>query len=192
MSRKQVLRAEETKKAILSEAGKLFAEQGFHAVTMREIAKKAGCSHTTIYIYFTDKETLLYQLSMPPLKELQHLDHVGAIKKILQFQITQTDPYVYCGHDKEIFYSAACSKRMEKLIKAKGCFPLALILSIYNRLINRRSPGMCHKYRHHSRLCPHMGCRIGLARRKVYLTYCHIVLHRRKVCHNRCHKRLLR
>jgi AcrR family transcriptional regulator len=125
MSRKQVFRAEETKKAILSVAGKLFAEQGFHAVTMREIAKKAGCSHTTIYIYFTDKETLLYQLSMPPLKELQHLDHVGAIKG------NYTDRSLCLLRPRQrIFYSAACSKRMEKLIKAKGCFPLAFRLSI--------------------------------------------------------------
>ena len=37
---------------------------------MREIAKEAGCSHTTIYIYFKDKEALLQELSMPPLLSL--------------------------------------------------------------------------------------------------------------------------
>ena len=39
-------------------------------MTMREIAKVAGCSHTTIYIYFRDKEDLLYQLSVGPLESL--------------------------------------------------------------------------------------------------------------------------
>lgn len=38
---------------------------------MREIAKEAGCSHTTIYIYFKDKEELLHELSMTPLVELK-------------------------------------------------------------------------------------------------------------------------
>jgi AcrR family transcriptional regulator len=71
MAGKQELRSEETKKSILIAAGKLFAELGFDSVTMREIAKEARCSHTTIYIYFKDKEALLHQLSMPPLQQLK-------------------------------------------------------------------------------------------------------------------------
>ncbi len=65
---KKELRSEETKRMILKAAGKLFSEKGYDAVTMREIAKEAGCSHTTIYLYFKDKETLLHQLSMPTLQ----------------------------------------------------------------------------------------------------------------------------
>lgn len=71
MTRRQQLRAEETKRAILDAAQALFAERGFEAVTMREIAKAAGCSHTTIYIYYQDKEALLHQLSLPPLTQLK-------------------------------------------------------------------------------------------------------------------------
>lgn len=71
MVSKQSLRSEETRKAIVEAAGKLFSRRGYDSVTMREIAKEAGCSHTTIYIYFKDKEALLHQLSMGPLSELQ-------------------------------------------------------------------------------------------------------------------------
>lgn len=71
MSTRQKLRSEETKQAILSAARKMFSDRGFNAVTMRDIAKEAGCSHTTIYIYFKDKEELLHELSMPPLIELK-------------------------------------------------------------------------------------------------------------------------
>ncbi|MFC5406475.1 TetR/AcrR family transcriptional regulator [Cohnella soli] len=71
MMTRQKLRSEETKQAILSAAGKLFADRGYDGVAMREIAKEAGCSHTTIYIYFKDKEVLLHALSMPPLIELK-------------------------------------------------------------------------------------------------------------------------
>ncbi|GIP40622.1 hypothetical protein J31TS4_39020 [Paenibacillus sp. J31TS4] len=67
---RQEQRAEETKRAILDSAGRLFAEKGFQAVTMREIAKDAGYSHTAIYLYFKDKETLLQQLVIPPLEQL--------------------------------------------------------------------------------------------------------------------------
>ncbi|WP_087972182.1 TetR/AcrR family transcriptional regulator [Oceanobacillus rekensis] len=63
-------RSEETKKIILSAAGELFSQKGYDAVSIREIAKEAGCSHTTIYLYFKDKEALLHELSMPSLEEL--------------------------------------------------------------------------------------------------------------------------
>ncbi len=70
MPNRQETRSEETKQAIVTAAGRLFAERGFEAVTMREIAKAAGCSHTTIYLYFKDKEALLHQLAMAPLHSL--------------------------------------------------------------------------------------------------------------------------
>jgi AcrR family transcriptional regulator len=64
-------RAEETKRRILQAAGELFAERGFQTVTMREIAKRAGCSHTAIYMHCKDKEELLHQLAVPPLEEFR-------------------------------------------------------------------------------------------------------------------------
>lgn len=73
MVSKQESRSEETKKDILLAAEKLFSKKGFNSVTIREIAKEAGCSHTTIYLYFKDKMALLHQLSMPPLQELKKL-----------------------------------------------------------------------------------------------------------------------
>ncbi|MFF2754050.1 TetR/AcrR family transcriptional regulator [Psychrobacillus sp. NPDC058041] len=78
MTSKQEQRSEETKKQILQSAGKLFATKGYDSVTIREIAKDAGCSHTTIYLYFKDKEALLHQLSMPSLQELHdQLHHIS-------------------------------------------------------------------------------------------------------------------
>ena len=79
MKSKQEQRSEETKKQILQSAGKLFAKKGYDAVTIREIAKDAGCSHTTIYLYFKDKEALLHQLSMPSLQKLhQQLQQISS------------------------------------------------------------------------------------------------------------------
>lgn len=71
MATKHEQRSEETKRSIVTAAGRLFAERGYDGVTMREIAKEAGCSHTTIYLYYKDKEALLHQLCMPPLEEVK-------------------------------------------------------------------------------------------------------------------------
>lgn len=67
---KKGARAEATRHSILKAAGELFASKGYNAITMREIAKVAGCSHTAIYMYFKDKEALLHHLVMPSLEEL--------------------------------------------------------------------------------------------------------------------------
>jgi AcrR family transcriptional regulator len=71
MASRKEQHAEATRRDIVAAARKLFAEKGFESVTIREIAKEAGCSHTTIYIYFKDKEALLHELSMPPLQSLK-------------------------------------------------------------------------------------------------------------------------
>lgn len=66
--RKQM--TEDMKAAIRQSAAELFAEKGYQHVTMREIAKQAGCSHTAIYLYFKNKEELLQQIAIPSLLEL--------------------------------------------------------------------------------------------------------------------------
>ena len=52
----------ETRDRILDAARELFAERGFEAVTMREIARKIEYTPTTIYIHFKDKEALLHEI----------------------------------------------------------------------------------------------------------------------------------
>jgi AcrR family transcriptional regulator len=70
---------EEIKAGIRSAAAELFSDKGYPSVTMREIAKAAGCSHTAIYLYFKNKEDLLQQIAIPPLEELEKrmLTHRG-------------------------------------------------------------------------------------------------------------------
>lgn len=87
MGNKKEQRSEVTKKLILKAAGKLFSKKGYDSVTMREIAKEADCSHTTIYLYFKDKEALLHQLSMPTLNALHQ-----QLKEILaKYSLTAED-----------------------------------------------------------------------------------------------------
>lgn len=83
MPGRQAVRSEETRQAILTAAGDLFAERGYDTVTMREIARAAGCSHTAIYIYFRDKETLLNQLAMEPLHALQEQMESALTNRVL-------------------------------------------------------------------------------------------------------------
>lgn len=57
----------------------VFSKGDFHRVDMRTIAKQAGMSFTTIYRYFSDKETLLFRFLAYWLEELTS-DAVEAIQ----------------------------------------------------------------------------------------------------------------
>ena len=47
---------------ILDAAVKVFAEKGFHAATLDEIAQEAEFSKAALYLYFSNKEDLLYNI----------------------------------------------------------------------------------------------------------------------------------
>ncbi len=51
---------QETRSLIADAAGRLFAERGFEAVTVAEIAREANVSEATVFNYFPAKEDLFY------------------------------------------------------------------------------------------------------------------------------------
>src|SRR5436309_12294945 len=50
----------ELRQTILSAAGELFLEQGYERFSLRKVAERIGYSPTTIYLYFRDKDDLLF------------------------------------------------------------------------------------------------------------------------------------
>jgi AcrR family transcriptional regulator len=48
---------------LLHAAAEAFADRGFHATSTRDIASRAGLSPAGVYVHFSSKEELLFQLS---------------------------------------------------------------------------------------------------------------------------------
>ena len=72
--RKERLRSE-----ILAAASKMFADRGYEAVTLREIAKEIGYTHAVIYQHFPDKAHILAELSRETIGLLiQNFDAIAA------------------------------------------------------------------------------------------------------------------
>ena len=70
----------ERRQAILAAALRLFTEQGFEKVSMRNIADAIEYSPATIYLYFKDKNELLLALQTQGFQQLgQHLGGIAAI-----------------------------------------------------------------------------------------------------------------
>lgn len=66
------------KAAIMDAAIEIFAREGFHRATIRQIAEKAGMAVGTLYLYFENKDGVLREIFMRDIDE--HLDRL--FKKI--------------------------------------------------------------------------------------------------------------
>ena len=54
---------EQKRRFILKAAAAAFGEKGFHAVTVKDIAERAGIAHGTFYLYFKGKKDVYLELS---------------------------------------------------------------------------------------------------------------------------------
>jgi len=51
------------RQAILAAASKRFSTYGFHETKMEQVAEEAGVAKGTVYLYFKDKNTLLFEVA---------------------------------------------------------------------------------------------------------------------------------
>ena len=56
-------RVDRRRAQILAAASRVFARQGFHRTTVRQVASEAGIADGTIYLYFDSKQELLLRCS---------------------------------------------------------------------------------------------------------------------------------
>ncbi|MDO3680249.1 TetR/AcrR family transcriptional regulator [Paenibacillus ehimensis] len=92
MARKAVAQ-ELSRMRILEEARQLFIEHGYHALTMRSIAKSMGYSHGALYYHFSEKAELFYALVNEDFKMLlerqkemlnrSRLGDIGQLEKLM-------------------------------------------------------------------------------------------------------------
>jgi AcrR family transcriptional regulator len=64
---------DQTRKRLLNEALALFAEKGYHASTLQEIADRLEVTKAALYYYFTSKSAILEALLAPGREELNQL-----------------------------------------------------------------------------------------------------------------------
>ena len=84
------------KNQILDAAARVFASKGFHAATIKDIARDAGIADGTIYNYFENKTTLLFAIfermrdalqPTAPVTDLQPDDVRGAIRAFVSLPL---------------------------------------------------------------------------------------------------------
>jgi AcrR family transcriptional regulator len=72
------------RKSILTAAREVFLEKGFEQTSIRSIAQKIAYSPTTIYLYFKDKDAILYAL---------HSEGFGLLDQQMRVLFNVADPF---------------------------------------------------------------------------------------------------
>lgn len=83
MARPRAARYEQARQEILHAAARLFAQRGYTAATMSEVARESGLSKATLYHYFGDKQAILEEIA---------LTHVRRLQAVIQEQMPQRAP----------------------------------------------------------------------------------------------------
>lgn len=115
---------EEFRREILDSARELFTHDGYDAFSMRKLADKIGYSPTTIYLYFKNKDDLLFAISEEFFArffaELRHIRAVSrdpietlrqAFLYLIEFGLRNPNQY------KVIFFTKCIYGTMEELVE---------------------------------------------------------------------------
>lgn len=73
-------KSEETRRALLDTAARLFAEQGYHEVSVPDIVQAAGVGHGTFYEYFGSRRDILLALTKPIVESRERIPSLKSRK----------------------------------------------------------------------------------------------------------------
>ena len=77
-------RSRETKRSIINAGLKLFSEKGFYKTNSKEIAREAGVSIGSFYIYFPDKKALFREVLVDYHRKIKNVMETIEIQKFAQ------------------------------------------------------------------------------------------------------------
>lgn len=95
--------AEESRRIILEEAERIFAEKGYEGARVDEIAKAAGVNKALIYYYFNSKKELLHELISSRLSEIITLKDymIASDQELNEEDIKKIIPVFYTNMKKK-------------------------------------------------------------------------------------------
>lgn len=97
---------QEMRKLILETAMTLFLEEGFENVSIRRIADKIEYSPATIYLYFKDKDDILFALHNAAFEELyKHQQEILSIKDPVKRLRKHGEIYIRFGLEHPEYYN---------------------------------------------------------------------------------------
>jgi AcrR family transcriptional regulator len=122
---------DEKQKNIKEAVIKLILQEGFHGTSISKIAKEAGVSPATVYIYYENKEDMLHEIYREYAEETFHFlksELEGCIEGKQIIRILVDEYYNYIRMNEEIFHFveqfSSCPALANQCSEVKGIFGL--------------------------------------------------------------------
>jgi AcrR family transcriptional regulator len=112
---------QELREAIIEAAAALFLEKGYEQFSLRQVAEQIGYSATTIYLYFADKDDLLFTVVDRAFARFdERLAEVAAsIDDPLERLVALGRAYVRFGLDNPVHYQLMFIQRSDFLMQRR-------------------------------------------------------------------------
>lgn len=119
---------ERRRRDILATADRLYAERGWEAVTMDQIARSARLSRALLYVYFRDKDDVLLALSADALRGLARRFAAAAASHVLGIDKVSAIGRAYVAWAIEIphMFDACARFQARKTVASESDDPSAL------------------------------------------------------------------
>lgn len=126
---------DEKEKSIKEAVIKLILQEGFHGTSISKIAKAAGVSPATVYIYYENKEVMLQDIYLEYSEEIYEylLDKLKDIHNGKEFiEILVKEYYIYIKKNGEVFHFvdqfSSCPALVGQCLERKGINNLIKLL----------------------------------------------------------------
>ena len=117
ISERKEKQKQEIRKMILNASMKLFVEQGFENVSIRKIADLIEYSPTTVYLYFKDKDDILFNLHELGFQKMaEYNEGLWDIKNPLLRLYKMGENYIRFGLSHPEFYDVMFIQRSPMLV----------------------------------------------------------------------------
>jgi AcrR family transcriptional regulator len=136
-----------TRQRILAVAAALFAERGYRATSMQEIADRVGITKAALYYHFAAKEDVLHELTTPMLDELeQALNEAEAAgdPETVRWRAIEAFFDVHLRHRDTLLMLV---RDMTLLVQAPVADRFKAAIALANTLVSGPRPGLAQRVR---------------------------------------------
>ncbi|MEV4416427.1 TetR family transcriptional regulator [Catellatospora sp. NPDC049609] len=136
-----------TRERILAVAAALFAERGYRATSMQEIADRVGITKAALYYHFAAKEDVLHELTGPVLDDLENAlneAEAGGDPEAVRWRAIEAFVDVHLRHRDTLLMLV---RDMTLLVQAPVADRFKAAIALANTLVSGPHPGLAQRVR---------------------------------------------
>ena len=129
---------QEVRQAILAAATELFLEHGYHNFSLRQVAEKIGYSPGTIYLYFKDKDAILFTIMEEGVARFgQMLAEAASVSDARERLTRIGEAYIRFGVQNPAHYQLMFMQRPDYLAREpqNTAQPIAEIFDLWRKVV---------------------------------------------------------